>query len=238
VLGKLIMQIITIFATEFCPIFIIYFGQLLNKKPMESIEKKVEKKIQKQRRGKIIFASDFVAYGSSDAVFKALQRLTKKEMLLRVAHGIYYYPKFNTFEYSTEKYEYPSVEEIAEQIAKRDKIRIVPTGSYALNTLGLSTQVVMNVVFITDGAARRINVGKRRGILFKHTSEVRRLAFKSKILMLIDSALREIGENKVRPHELEIIKEKLSLISRKELDTDIELMPIWIRNIVLKLWNS
>jgi hypothetical protein len=205
---------------------------------MESIENKIEQKIKKQRRGKIIFAGDFAAFGSSDAVFKALQRLTKKEMLLRVAHGIYCYPKINTFKYSTEKYWYPSVEEIAHQIAKRDKIRIVPTGSYALNALGLSTQVVVNVVFITDGATRRIKVGKRKGILFKHTSEVRRLAFKSKLLMLIDSALREIGEGGVRPKELKIIKEKLSYSSQKEIDADIELMPIWIRNIILKLWNS
>ena len=205
---------------------------------MESIENQIGKRIRKQRRGKIIFASDFSTFGSSDAIFKALQRLTKKEVLLRIAHGVYYYPKFNTFEYSNEKYEYPSVEEIAYQIAKRDKIRIVPTGSYALNALGLSTQVVMNVVFITDGAPRRIKVGKRRGLLFKHTSEVRRLAFKSKLLMLIDSALREIGENKVRTHELEIIKEKLSNISQKEIDTDIDLMPIWIRNLILKLWKS
>jgi hypothetical protein len=205
---------------------------------MKSIENKIEEKIRKQRRGKIIFFFFFAIFGSSDAVFKALQRLTKKEILLRVAHGIYYYPKFNTFEYSTEKYKYPSVEEIAYQIAKRDKIRIVPTGSYALNALGLSTQVVMNVVFITDGAARRIKIGKRRGILFKHTSEVRRLAFKSKLLMLIDSALREIGEGKARPHELEIIKEKLSYTNQKEIDTDITLMPIWIRDLILKLWNS
>ena len=157
---------------------------------------------------------------------------------MRVAHGIYYYPKMNTFKYSNEKYEYPSIDEIAHQIAKRDKIRIVPTGSHVLNVLGLSTQVVMNVVFITDGAPRNIKVGNGKGILFKHTSEVRRLAFKSKLLMLIDSAMREIGDGKVRPHELEIIKGKLSYITQKELDTDIDLMPIWIRDIILKLWNS
>ena len=132
----------------------------------------------------------------------------------------------------------PSIDEIAHAIAKRDKIRIVPTGEYALNALGLSTQVVMNVVYITDGAPRRIKVGDGKGILFKHTSEVRRLSFSSELLMLIDSALREIGEGKVRPHELEIIKEKLKYITQKDIDRDIDLMPIWVREIMLKLWNS
>ena len=96
----------------------------------------------------------------------------------------------------------------------------------------------MNVVYVTDGAARRIKVGGGRGILFKHTSEVRRLAFKSKLFMLIDSALREIGEGRVRTKELEIIKEKLKYATQKDIDRDIDLMPIWVRDIVLKLWNS
>jgi hypothetical protein len=56
--------------------------------------------------------------------------------------------------------------------------------------------------------------------------------------MLIDSALREIGEGKVRPHELEIIKEKLKYVTQKDIDRDIDLMPIWVREIVLNLWNS
>lgn len=65
----------------------------------------------------------------------------------------------------------PSIEEIAEAIAKRDKVRIAPTGAYVLNKLGLSTQIPANVVFVTDGSGRRVSIGKGKGILFKHTSE-------------------------------------------------------------------
>ena len=36
-------------------------------------------------------------------------------------------------------------------IAKRDHSRIVPTGDYALNSPGLSTQVPANAVYLTDG---------------------------------------------------------------------------------------
>ena len=205
---------------------------------MKSVENKIEASIKRQRRGKLFFAADFVSFGSDEAVFKALQRLQKSGLLVRVAKGIYSYPKLNTHEWLDEKYLLPSIDDIAQAIAKRDKIRIVPTGSYALNALGLSTQVVMNVVYITDGSARRIQIGKGKGILFKHTSEVRRLSFKSKLLMLIDSALREIGEGNVRPNEMEIIKEKLKHATQEDIDRDIDLMPIWVRNIVLKLWSS
>ena len=202
---------------------------------MESVENKIETNIKKQRRGKLFFASDYSSFGSSEAVFKALQRLQKSGFLMRVAHGIYYYPKVNKNKYIKSEYVMPSIEEIAYSIAKRDKIRIAPTGVYALNALGLSTQVPANAVFITDGAPRRIAVGKGKGILFKHTSEARNLAYKSKLLMLIVSALREIGEGKVTPQQLETIKSHFLHITEQELNTDIQLIPIWVRKILLSL---
>jgi DNA-directed RNA polymerase subunit K/omega len=205
---------------------------------MENIEKQIEVKIKKNKRGKLFFPDDFAALGSSSAIRQALVRLQKSGLLMRVAHGIYYYPKINKVEYIEGKYLPPSIEEIAYGIAKRDKIRIVPTGSYALNALGLSTQVPMNVVFITDGAPRRIAVGNRRGILFKHTSEVRNLAYNSNLLMLIVSALREIGEGNVTLEQLNIIKPQLANITEKELLSDIQLMPIWVRKILLPLQRN
>ena len=39
------------------------------------------------------FIGDFVQYGSRNAVNKALERLTRKGLMLRVARGIYCYPK-------------------------------------------------------------------------------------------------------------------------------------------------
>ena len=204
----------------------------------QSVENKIIEKIKNHKRGKMFFADDFALLGSADSIRQALQSLQKSDLLVRVATGVYCYPKINKFEWLDDKYLLPSIDEIARAIARRDKIRIVPTGEYALNALGLSTQVVMNVVYITDGAPRRIKVGDGKGILFKHTSEVRRLSFNSELLMLIDSALREIGEGKMRPHELEIIKEKLKYVTQKDIDRDIDLMPIWVREIVLKLWNS
>ena len=219
--------------------FVQYLSYILDKMKMifrmESTENKIEKNIRLQRRGKLLFASDFALCGNTEAVFKALQRLHKSGLIIRVAHGIYYYPKINKNKYIKSKYRMPSIDEIAYGIAKRDKIRIVPTGAYALNTLGLSTQVPANVVFITDGAPRRIAIGNGKGILFKHTSEARSLAYKSKLLMLIVSALREIGEGKATSQQLEIIKSHLANISQKELNADFQLMPLWVRKTLLSL---
>ena len=202
---------------------------------MQSVENKIENEVRKSKRGKIFFQDDFATFGAPGAIRLALFRIEKKGLLFRIAHGIYSYPRLNKIEWIDEKYILPSIDEIAHAIAKRDKVRIVPTASHALNALGLSTQVPANVVYITDGTQRRIKVGKGRGILFKHTSNTRNLAYKSKLLMLIVLALREIGEGKVTPEQLEIIKEHFSKITKQEFETDIKLIPLWIRKFLLSL---
>jgi hypothetical protein len=53
--------------------------------------------------------------------------------------------------------------------------------------------------------------------------------------MLINSALREIGEGRVTPEQKNSIKEKMKFVSQKELENDIKLMPIWVRDFVLTL---
>jgi hypothetical protein len=62
---------------------------------------------------------------------------------------------------------FPSPDKIAQAIAKRDNARILPTGNYAMNLLGLSTQVPMNVVYLTDGSPRKVNIGRRKLLLKK-----------------------------------------------------------------------
>ena len=202
---------------------------------MKSIEVQINKKIKQNKRGKIFFGEDFAKFGSPDAIRVTLHRIVKEGLLIRVAFGIYYYPKHDTELHGHVFKDTPSIDEIARAIAKRDKCRIVPTASHALNMLGLSTQVPMNVVYITDGTPRRIKVGNGRGILFKHTSDLKRLSYKSQKLMLIVSALREIGEGRMTEEEKEIIKKHFSTISKKEFETDIKLIPVWIRKLLLSL---
>ncbi|MDR0834218.1 MAG: type IV toxin-antitoxin system AbiEi family antitoxin domain-containing protein [Candidatus Symbiothrix sp.] len=202
---------------------------------MQSIEFQIERKIKNYKRGKIFFKNDFAKLGSSEAVFKALQRLVGSGLLVRLANGIYWYPKKGKELYGVKISGKPTLDEIARAIAKRDKARIVPTGVHALNLLNLSTQVPANVVYLTDGAARRVNIGNGKGILFKHTSEVRRLAYKSEFLMLIVSALREIGEGKITDEQKEIIKTYFSHITKQEFETDLKLIPVWIQKIFLSL---
>ena len=131
---------------------------------------------------------------------------------------------------------YPSVDDVAQAIAKRDKCRIVPTGDTALNRLGLSTQVPMNAVYLTDGTSRRIKIYNGRGILFKHVAP-KRLNFKSELVMLITLALQRIGQGNVSEVQLNRIKQLLSNESKEQIAEDLKLVPGWIRSIILKAYE-
>ena len=161
---------------------------------MESTAQKIENKIRTFKRGKIFFPDDFVGMGTSDTIRQTLQRLTKNGVIIRVAQGIYCYPKIE------EKLGlgviYPSYDQIAEALASRDHARIVPTGEYALNALGLSTQVPMNYVFLTDGQSRKVCISGNKGIQFKNTAP-KNLAFKNHLAMLVNSALKSIKKENV-----------------------------------------
>lgn len=143
----------------------------------ENIGKQIVSSIKKCGRGSIFFPSSFTAYGDIKSVSKSLERLTNDSFIIRLANGIYLYPKIDK-ELGLEVL-YPSVEDIALQVAKRDRAHIAPTGAYAMNLLGLSTQVPMNVVFMTDGSPRKIRLGYNRTITFKHTVP-KNLAFTNK----------------------------------------------------------
>ena len=162
---------------------------------MQSIEDKVYQRILKVKRGNLLFPEDFHDLGSSEAIRLSLHRLEKEKRITRVAQGIYVRPIIS--QYIGEVL--PSAEEVAKGIAKRDRIRIVPTGVYALSALGLSTQVPMKLVFLSDGAARVVKIGKRT-IKFKKTTPKSLLA-KGKISSLVIQALREIKINNVTDSE-------------------------------------
>ncbi|MDR1162193.1 MAG: DUF6088 family protein [Tannerellaceae bacterium] len=195
---------------------------------MQGTANKIENEIKRRRRGKIYFADDFTSFGTSGAIKKALLRFERSGMLIRLAHGIYLYP-------SIDKrlglgVLYPSVEDVAKEIARRDKARIVPTGLYALNVLGLSTQVPANIVYLTDGAPRKIKIYSQ-SLIFKHVVP-KKLAYKSKIFMLIVSALTEIGEQGITDSDITIVKKALLHETKENIQEDLKLAPIWIRNII------
>ena len=199
---------------------------------MQSVDDKVIAKIKKAKRGSLFFTEDFLSFGSAKTVAKALERMVEKEEVFRVARGIYARLEKDPILGLLK----PSTEAIDQAIAKRDKARIVPTGILALNALGLSTQVPMNVVYLTDGAKRKIDLGKRK-ILFKNTAP-KNLSAIGKISSLVIQALKEIGKDNCTENEIQIILKQLAKEEPYRLEHDIRLAPEWIRVIMRQAINT
>ena len=195
---------------------------------MKSTEEHIVKRLRDFKRGKIFFPEMFYDLGSNDAVRQALVRLEDDDTLVRLAHGIYLFPKMD----KQLGILYPPIDDIAKAVAKRDKATIMPTGTYALNKLGLSTQVPLNAVYLTDGSQRSIKVGNR-AIKFKRTVP-KNLAVKGEISGLVIQALREIGNGKVTTEQRRKIQELLQKEDPKYVKHDAKLAPAWIRTIMLK----
>ncbi|MBL6445404.1 hypothetical protein JMN32_03745 [Fulvivirga sp. 29W222] len=188
---------------------------------LETIKKKFNK-------GDIFFISDFTELGSYEAVRKSLQRLATEDEIGRIAKGIYFLPK---------KHErlgtiFPHAEQIAEAIAMRDKARIIPTGITALNKLGLSTQIPLKAVYLTDGSARQIEVGNQT-IQFKKTNP-KNLSIDHQLSNLIIQALKAIGEKNVTDEQIEKIEKVIRNSQEQELIyKNLRNAPVWIRKLIM-----
>lgn len=200
-----------------------------------SIENKILNKIKKCGRGSILFAVDFVNYGEKKSINKTLERMAKSGTILRVGRGIYYYPRIDKI--LGLGILQPTLEDIANGIAKRDKARVVPTGQYALNRIGFSNQIPMNVVFMTDGYNRKITLQNGATIQFKHTSP-KYLSFHSELAMLLTSAFRSLGKDNITHGILERAKELLAKDDKQLVKQDYKLMPAWVSSIIKSLYEE
>lgn len=201
---------------------------------MDSTQKNIKARITRGGRGRCIFSQDFAQYGTQNAVRLAFFRLVQEDLIIRVAQGIYWYPKIDK-ELGLGVL-LPDTDTIAYAVAARDNAHIVPDANAALNMLGFSTQVPANTVYLTSGVGRRINlqIGNGNSILFKHTSNGSLFAYKSKLMLLLVLSIREIGSN-LRDEEKDLIRKHLSHISEKDYKHDIQFVPGWIRDIFIKL---
>jgi hypothetical protein len=121
-------------------------------------------------------------------------------------------------------------------LAKKEKIRIRPAGAFALNKLGLSTQVPTRLVYITDGPPRQLKMGKLE-IKFKATSH-KKLATTGKISALVIQALEELDLNNIDESRTARIKQLLLTEDPKKLKHDLTLAPARIHDYILKLLNE
>lgn len=104
------------------------------------IKELVMKKIEDSKPITVFFITDFLELGSPETLRKIFVEAVFQDKLSRASKRIYFKPKNSKYGIVP-----PSLEEIAEVVAKRDKCQIIPTGYTKANIIGISTQIPTNL---------------------------------------------------------------------------------------------
>ena len=180
-------------------------------------------------RGKVFTPRVFSDIAEPRSVGMALTRLCRKGTIRRLSQGIYDYPRIHP----KLGLLFPSVDAVARALAGNDAIRLQPSGAYAANLLGISEQVPMRVVFLTDGPSRHVKLGNQE-ILLKRTTP-RNMATAGRVSGQVIQALRHLGQRHVDDSVVEGLRSRLSADEKKLLLKDVRYAPAWIAAVMRRV---
>ena len=144
----------------------------------------------------------------------------------QVARGLYDYPVHDPILGVVA----PSADAFARALVARDAIRIQPSGAYAANVLGLSDQVPSRIVFLTDGPARKVKIGKRE-IILQHTTP-RNMATAGRMSGTLIQALRYLGKDQVDDQVIAKLSRHITDTDRPAIRKDLVHAPAWIADLL------
>ena len=190
-----------------------------------SVQNKILNRIRGWGMGRAFTASDFLDLGRRDAVDQALVRLHRDGSIRRVARGLYDFPKQHPElgQLST------PTESILDAIRRRDARRLMPTGAFAANILGLSEQVPMRIVMLTDGGKAKLRIGNRE--IHIKPAAVRTFAVHPRSGLVIQ-ALKYIGQRNINEGHIRKLASSLGDKDRQLLLRDLKFAPTWIARLL------
>ena len=166
---------------------------------------------------------DVISLSSYDSLRKNLERMTKEGSIRRIIRGIYDIPKYNNI---FNMYNVPSINGVANALARSFNWNIYPSGNAALNILGLSTQIPSKYIYISSGPYRKYEC-ENIIIEFKHASQNETNSFSYNTNLIIQ-ALKELGKDNVNDEVLSMISKKYSSIELNNIIEEAQNTTIWI----------
>lgn len=203
----------------------------MNKESYIEESKTLKSRIKALPDDSVLFRSDYPEY-HSEFVGSTLAELTENGVLFKMAQGIYVKPRKSRFGLV-----FPSIEKIVQAIAMRDNAEVLPSGTTALNALGLSTQVPMNYSYLTSGSERTIKLANRQVVLKRGVPK--NFCYKTRLIALLTQALRALKQENIGDSETQIIRELIAKETDKEsLAKDVDAMPGWMKRIIKPMLNN
>jgi hypothetical protein len=189
---------------------------------IKQTRKKIAEYLCCQPKGRFIFPCQF-DFDLPENIRKALRRLAEGGTLIKLGQGIFFYPK----KFPDGSVIYPTTDEIAQAIAKRDGVTIKGTPNHALNRLGFSAQVPMRPVYITNGPKKTIRI-KNLCIEFIQAPP-KIFQVKGKFTGELVLALTALTPESLDSERYEIIKGILEKETPANIKHDLQFAPAWAR---------
>ena len=196
----------------------------------DSIARQIYERILSMRRDQVFIAADFLDLGEYNTVRQALLRMEKSGQIQRILNGVYYCPAYSPL---IGEYEAPSPSQVAEALARKFNWNIAPSGSTALNLLGLSAQVPSKWSYISDGPYHEFQVGNIT-LEFKHRNN-REISGMSALTALIIQALKALGKGNITESQMEMIRRRLSEEDKERIQQEARQSTIWIYETIRQI---
>lgn len=198
----------------------------------QSVESQILARIIGKRKGYVFTPSDFLDLGSRSAVDSALSRIVRTGRIRKLARGLYDYPRHDPRLGSL----MPSTDMVVGALRGRDEIRLQPSGANAANVLGLSSQVPVRIVYLTDGRSRTVRLGRRQ-IVLKQTTP-RHMATAGRTSGTVIQALRWLGKRNVDEKTISTLRRRLTDREKKQLLKDSRHAPAWVGDVMREIARS
>lgn len=181
-------------------------------------------------RGWAFSPMDFSGLGTRTAIDVTLHRLVARGTIRRVIRGIYDYPRYSK---RLNRVLTPDIDQVARALARKFGWRIQATGTAALNLLGLSTQVLGRLAYLSDGPDRSYAIGGQE-LVFKHTA-LKEAGFKWRESSLLVQAVKTLGPTRITADTVRKLRGVLSDDLKAKVLKDTRTASGWIRDTILQI---
>ena len=190
----------------------------------------IKSKIIQSKSGTIFIYSDFSDIASAATIRQVFNRLSKEGLIRRILSGVFYKPSYSKL---LQEYLPVNPDSVAHAIARNFHWNIAPSGDYALNMLGLSTQVPAVWSYISDGPYREYKIGDIN-ISFKHRTN-REISNMSDMTVLVIQSLKALGKERVSEQTIKILAKKIKSEDKEKLLRESTESSEWIFTTIRKI---
>jgi len=186
----------------------------------------VKEIIANYKAGWVFTHMNFTHLGNMPTVKKVLSRLVISGEIKRIRRGIYYIPEISRWGEVP-----PSQSAIIQALAMGMDTEFVLDGANALYQLGLTQQVPMKQIYLTDKQISTISIGKTE-IEFKKVSPKKLSGAKNGVAVYL-SAIEYLGKNEALQEDIQTkVANTLSPNILNKLEEASTQRAVWIREVV------